>query len=137
MASAMEQSGEKPAAEAEDCGEVRDQPQAAEKCFEDRIRLLLSKIEDLENEIEDVKSNFEMKNLALNRMKLSAALRHKLEKMGAESSVLTDDMKQILKLQKLIMKSQEGLILGSQINWAEDSALKEIVLQLEKDLTTI
>ena len=66
-----------------------------------------SKIEDLENEIEDVKSNFEMKNLALNRMKLSAALRHKLEKMGAESSVLTDDMKQILKLQKLIMKSQE------------------------------
>ncbi|CAO2592773.1 Centromere protein H [Lemmus lemmus] len=221
----MEQPGEKPVAEAEDCEEVRDLPQAAGKCFEDRIRLLLRlraqtkqqlleyksvidaneektseqtmqekqmevKIEDLENEIEDVKSNFEMKNLALN-------------------SVLTDDMKQILELQKLIMKSQkesaelegklldvrkkrlqlkqasksklseiqternkekedldnmedlemiktmqnklqteikittviqhvfQGLILGSQINWAEDSALKEIVLQLEKDLTTI
>lgn len=41
MASAMEQAGEKPAAEAEDCGEVRDLPQAEEKCFEDRIRLLL------------------------------------------------------------------------------------------------
>lgn len=41
LASAMEQPGEKPAAEAEDCGEARDLPQAAEKCFEDRIRLLL------------------------------------------------------------------------------------------------
>ncbi|XP_051038814.1 centromere protein H [Phodopus roborovskii] len=167
------------------------------------------KIEDLENEIEDVKSNFEMKTLALNRMRLSAALTKNMEKMGAESSVLTDDMKHILKLQNLIMKSQEesseleqklldvrkkrlqlkqtsrsklleiqtekskqkkdldnmenseviktmqkklqmeikittviqhvfqGLILGSKTNWAEDSALREIVLQLEKDLTTI
>lgn len=244
MASAMEQPGVKPAAEAEDCGEVRDLPQAEGKCFEDRIRLLLRlsaqtkqqlleyksvidaneektpeqtmqekqmevKIEDLENEIEDVKSNFEIKSLALNRIKLSVALRNNLEKMGAESSVLTDDMKQILKLQKLIMKSKEesaelegklldirkkrlqlkqaskaklfeieterkkekedldnmedleviktmqkklqteikittviqhvfqGLILGSQTNWAEDTTLKEIVLQLEKDLTTI
>ncbi|XP_052599327.1 centromere protein H [Peromyscus californicus insignis] len=167
------------------------------------------KIEDLENEIEDVKSNFEMKNLALNRMKLSAALKNNMEKVGVESSVLADDLKHILKLQKLIMKSQEesseleaklldvrkkrlqlkqtsrsklleiqtekskqkedldsmenseiiktmqkklqteikittviqhvfqGLILGSKINWAEDPALREIVLQLEKNLTTI
>ncbi|XP_006982782.1 centromere protein H [Peromyscus maniculatus bairdii] len=167
------------------------------------------KIEDLENEIEDVKSNFEIKNLALNRMKLSAALKNNMEKVGVESSVLTDDMKHILKLQKLIMKSQEesseleeklldvrkkrlqlkqtsrsklleiqtekskqkeeldnmensemiktmqkklqteikittviqhvfqGLILGSKINWAEDPALREIVLQLEKNLTNI
>lgn len=41
MASAMEQQGEKPAAGAEDCGEVRDEPQAAGESIEDRIRLLL------------------------------------------------------------------------------------------------
>ncbi|XP_028640194.1 centromere protein H [Grammomys surdaster] len=167
------------------------------------------KIEDLENEIEDVKSNFEMKSLALSRMKLSTALQNNMENMGPESCVLTDDMKHILKLQKLIMKSQEessdlekrlldvrkkrlqlkqasrskllevqaeknkqredvdkmensemiktlkknlqmeikittviqhafqGLILGSKTNWAEDPVLRETVLQLEKNLTTL
>lgn len=65
------------------------------------------KIEELENEIEDVKSNIEMKSLALSRMKLSVALRDNMENMGPENCVLTDDMKHILKLQKLIMKSQE------------------------------
>ncbi|GAB1298514.1 Centromere protein H [Apodemus speciosus] len=105
------------------------------------------KIEDLENEIEDVKTNFEMKSLALSRqlkqagemvwqvkqladksddlsliprtnmidrenqppqkMKLSAALQNHMESVGPESGVLTDDMKHILKLQKLIMKLQE------------------------------
>ncbi|KAL1783191.1 centromere protein H [Sigmodon hispidus] len=167
------------------------------------------KIEDLENEIEDEKSNLEIKNLALSRMKLSAALKNNMEKMGVESSVFTDDMRHILKLYKLILKSQEesseleeklldvrkkrlqlkqtsrnklleiqtekskrkedlnnvensnmiktmqkklqmeinittviqhvfqGLILGSKTNWAEDSTLLEIVLQLEKDLTTV
>lgn len=167
------------------------------------------KIEDLENEIEDVKSNFEVKSLALSRMKLSAALQNNLENMGPESSLLTDDMKHVMQLQKLIMKSQEeskelekklldvrkkrlqlkqasrsklleiqternkqkedvdkmensevvkamkdklqmeikittviqhafqGLILGSKTNWAEDPALRELVLQLEKNLTTL
>ncbi|EDL00788.1 centromere protein H, isoform CRA_c, partial [Mus musculus] len=167
------------------------------------------KIEELENEIEDVKSNIEMKSLALSRMKLSVALRDNMENMGPENCVLTDDMKHILKLQKLIMKSQEesselekklldvrkkrlqlkqasrsklleiqieknkqkedvdkmensemiktmkkklqteikittvvqhtfqGLILASKTNWAEDPALRETVLQLEKDLNTL
>uniref|UniRef100_A0A8D2I6F3 Centromere protein H n=1 Tax=Urocitellus parryii TaxID=9999 RepID=A0A8D2I6F3_UROPR len=147
-----------------------------------------AKVEDLENEIEEVKIALEMKNLAL-------------------ASVLMDNMKHILKLNKLIMKSQQesweleeklldvrkkrlqlkqasesklleiqteknkqkedldnvensdkikamqknlqkeiqittviqhvfqNLILGSKANWAEDSALKETVLQLEKNLT--
>lgn len=166
------------------------------------------KIEDLKNEIEDVKTAFEVRNLALNRMKLSVALKNNMESKDMDSSVLTDDMKHILKLNKLIMKLQEeswelekklldvrkerlqlkedsrsklleiqtkknkqkdlesmndsdriktmqkslqreieittviqnvfqGLILGSKTNWAEDSALKEVVLQLEKNLTTI
>ncbi|GAB1285308.1 Centromere protein H [Apodemus speciosus] len=167
------------------------------------------KIEDLENEIEDVKTNFEMKSLALSRMKLSAALQNHMESMGPESGVLTDDMKHILKLQKLIMKLQEesselekklldvrkkrlqlkqasrsnlleiqtektkqkedvdkmensemikamkenlqmeikittviqhafqGLILGSEINWAEDPALRETALQLEENLNML
>uniref|UniRef100_A0A667GI92 Centromere protein H n=1 Tax=Lynx canadensis TaxID=61383 RepID=A0A667GI92_LYNCA len=149
-----------------------------------------AKIEDLENEIEEVKTAFEIKKLALH-------------------SVLMDNMKHILKLNKLIMKSQQeswdleeklldvrkkrlqlkqasesklleiqteknkqkddlaimensdkiktvqqnlqteiqvttviqhvfqNLILGSKANWAEDSAFKEIVLQLEKNLTMI
>ncbi|XP_073933457.1 centromere protein H isoform X2 [Castor canadensis] len=47
-----------------------------------------AKIEDLENEIEEAKVSSEMKNLALHR-------------------VLTDDMKHILKLNKLIMTSQQ------------------------------
>lgn len=41
MASAMEQPGEKLAAGAEGCGEVRGEPQAAGESIEDRIRLLL------------------------------------------------------------------------------------------------
>uniref|UniRef100_A0AAF6ZD08 Centromere protein H n=2 Tax=Bos TaxID=9903 RepID=A0AAF6ZD08_BOVIN len=149
-----------------------------------------AKIEELENEVEEAKTAFEMKKLALD-------------------SVLMDNMKQILNLNKLIMKSQQetwdleeklldvrkkrlqlkqaserklleiqteknkqkddldsmensdkikaiqqnleteiqittviqhvfqNLILGSKVNWAEDPALKETVLQLEKNLTMI
>ncbi|XP_054434213.1 centromere protein H [Pteronotus mesoamericanus] len=168
-----------------------------------------TKIEDLENEIEDVKMAFEMKKLALDRMQLSSALRKYLEESNVQNSELMDNMKHILKLNKIIMKSQQeswdleeklldikkkrfelkrssehkfseiqteknkqkddldsmensdkikalkqrlqmeiqittviqhvfqNLILGSKVNWAEDSALKETVLQLEKNLTMI
>ncbi|KAM6156523.1 centromere protein H [Erethizon dorsatum] len=168
-----------------------------------------AKVEDLENEIEEVKIAFEMKSLALSRMQLSAALKNDLEKNNTENSVLMDTMKEILKLNKSIMKLQQesweleeklldvrkkrlqlkqasesklleiqtekkkrkeeldsmensdkiktmqrslqtemqittviqhvfqNLILGSKVNWAADPALKETVLQLEKDLTTI
>uniref|UniRef100_UPI001658F6B0 centromere protein H n=1 Tax=Halichoerus grypus TaxID=9711 RepID=UPI001658F6B0 len=166
-----------------------------------------AKIEDLENEIEDVKIAFEIKKLALDRMQLSTALKKNLEKINPKTSVLMDNMKHVLKLNKLIMKSQQeswdleeklldvrkkrlqlkqasegklleiqteknkqkddlanmensdkiktiqqnlqmeiqittviqhvfqNLILGSKANWAEDSAFKETVLQLEKNLT--
>ncbi|KAF3821729.1 hypothetical protein GH733_009771 [Mirounga leonina] len=165
------------------------------------------KIEDLENEIEDVKIAFEIKKLALDRMQLSTALKKNLEKINPKTNVLMDNMKHVLKLNKLIMKSQQeswdleeklldvrkkrlqlkqasegklleiqteknkqkddlasmensdkiktiqqnlqmeiqittviqhvfqNLILGSKANWAEDSAFKETVLQLEKNLT--
>ncbi|KAL4823083.1 hypothetical protein H8958_018243 [Nasalis larvatus] len=165
-----------------------------------------AKIEDLENEIEEVKISFEIKKLALDRMRLSAALKKNLEKISTQSSVLMDNMKHLLELNKLIMKSQQeswdleeklldirkkrlqlkqasesklleiqteknkqkidldsmensdrikiirqnlqmeikittviqhvfqNLILGSKVNWAEDPALKEIVLQLEKNV---
>ncbi|XP_027945451.1 centromere protein H [Eumetopias jubatus] len=168
-----------------------------------------AKIEDLENEIEDVKIAFEIKKLALDRMQLSAALKKNLEKINPKTSVLMDNMKHVLKLNKLIMKSHQeswdleeklldvrkkrlqlkqasesklleiqteknkqkndlanmensdkiktiqqnlqmeiqittviqhvfqNLILGSKANWAEDSAFKETVLQLEKNLTMI
>ncbi|XP_004465652.2 centromere protein H [Dasypus novemcinctus] len=166
-----------------------------------------AKIEDLENEIEESKIAFEMKRLALDRMQLSSALKKNLEKTDIKTSLLMDNMKHILKLNKLIMKSQQkswdleeklldvrkkrmqlkqasenklleiqteknkqkddldnmensdkiktmrqnlqmeihittviqnvfqNLILGSKTNWAEDSAFKETVLQLEKNLS--
>ncbi|XP_006762544.2 PREDICTED: centromere protein H [Myotis davidii] len=168
-----------------------------------------TKIEDLENEIEEVKIAFEMKKLALDRMQLSRALRKNLEESNIQTSELMDNMKHILKLNKIIMKLQQeswdleekllnvkkkrfelkraseskfleiqteknkekdaltsmensdkiktlqqklqkeiqittviqhvfqNLILGSKVNWAEDSAFKETVLQLEKNLTMI
>uniref|UniRef100_A0A452EJV1 Centromere protein H n=1 Tax=Capra hircus TaxID=9925 RepID=A0A452EJV1_CAPHI len=167
------------------------------------------KIEELENEVEEAKTAFEMKKLALDRMQLSTALKKHLEKVDIKTSVLMNNMKQILNLNKLIMKSQQetwdleeklldvrkkrlqlkqaserklseiqteknkqkddldsmensdkiktiqqkleteiqittviqhvfqNLILGSKVNWAEDPALKETVLQLEKNLTMI
>ncbi|XP_037657370.1 centromere protein H isoform X2 [Choloepus didactylus] len=168
-----------------------------------------AKIEDLENEIEESKIAFEMTSLALQRMQLSSALKRNLEKTDTKTSLLMDNMKHVLKLNKLIMKSQQkswdleeklldvrkkrlqlkqasesklleiqteknkqkddldsmensdkiktiqqnlqleiqittviqhvfqNLILGSKVNWAEDSALKETVLQLEKNLSMI
>ncbi|XP_057597891.1 centromere protein H [Hippopotamus amphibius kiboko] len=168
-----------------------------------------AKVEELENEVEEAKNAFEMKKLALDRMQLSTALKKHLEKINIKTSVLMDNMKQVLNLNKVIMKSQQetwdleeklldvrkkrlqlkqaserklleiqteknkqkddlksmensdkiktiqqnleteiqittviqhvfqNLILGSKANWAEDSALKETVLQLEKNLTMI
>lgn len=168
-----------------------------------------AKIEDLENEIEEVKIAFEMKKFTLDRMQLSTALKKYLEKINTKNNVLMDNMEHVLKLNKLVMKSQQeswdleeklldirkkrlqlkqasesklleiqteknkqkdeldsmensdkiktiqenlqveiqittviqhvfqNLILGSKANWAEDSALKETVLQLEKNLTMI
>uniref|UniRef100_A0A8C5Y1F7 Centromere protein H n=1 Tax=Microcebus murinus TaxID=30608 RepID=A0A8C5Y1F7_MICMU len=100
---------EEGAPEPADCAGAGGPPQAAgaqEARSEDRLTLLLrlraqtkqqlleyksmvdTKIEDLENEIEGVKITLEMKNLTLD-------------------SVLMDNMKQILNLNKLIMKSQQ------------------------------
>lgn len=168
-----------------------------------------TKIEDLEKEIEEVKIAFEMKKLALDRMQLSTALGKNLEKSNIQTSELMDNMKHVVKLNKIIMKLQQeswdlekklldvkkkrfelkraserkfleiqteknkqkddldsmensdkiktlqqklqveiqittviqhvfqNLILGSKVNWAEDSAFKETVLQLEKNLTML
>ncbi|EHB05711.1 Centromere protein H [Heterocephalus glaber] len=166
-----------------------------------------AKVEDLQNEIEEVKIALEMKSLALSRMQLSAALKNDLEKINTGNSVLMDTMKEVLKLNKSVMKQEsweleeklldvrkkrfqlkqasesklleietekkkrkeelgsmensdkiktmkqslqrerqiatviqhvfQNLILGSKVNWAADPALKETVLELEKDLTMI
>ncbi|XP_032254898.1 centromere protein H-like [Phoca vitulina] len=168
-----------------------------------------AKIEDLENEMEDVKIAFDIKTLALDRMQLSTALKKNLEKINPKTNALMDNMKHVLKLNKLIMKSHQeswdleeklldarkkrlqlkqasesklleiqteknkqkddlantensdkiktipqnlqmeiqimtviqhvfqNLLLGSKANWAEESAFKETVLQLEKNLTMI
>nr|XP_055223033.1 centromere protein H isoform X2 [Gorilla gorilla gorilla] len=147
-----------------------------------------------------------MQEKQIEAMRLSTALKKNLEKISTQSSVLMDNMKHLLELNKLIMKSQQeswdleeklldirkkrlqlkqasesklleiqteknkqkidldsmenserikiirqnlqmeikittviqhvfqNLILGSKVNWAEDPALKEIVLQLEKNV---
>ncbi|KAM9253192.1 centromere protein H [Dugong dugon] len=66
-----------------------------------------AKIEGLENEVEEAKIAFEMKNLALDRMQLSAALKNNLEKIDTKTSLLMDNMKHVLELNKLIMTSQQ------------------------------
>ncbi|XP_054942580.1 centromere protein H isoform X3 [Physeter macrocephalus] len=66
-----------------------------------------AKIEELEKEIEEAKVAFEMKKLALDRMQLSSAVKKHLEKINTKTSVLMDNMKQILSLNKLVMKSQQ------------------------------
>nr|XP_008260528.1 centromere protein H isoform X1 [Oryctolagus cuniculus] len=65
------------------------------------------KIEELENEIEEVKIAYEMKSIALNRIQRSTALQNNLEKIDAKNSEFMDNMKQILKLNKLIIRSQK------------------------------
>lgn len=42
-----------------------------------------------------------------------------------------------MKITTVIQHAFQGLILGSKTNWAEDPALREIVLQLEKNFTTL
>nr|7PB4_H Chain H, Centromere protein H [Homo sapiens] len=39
-----------------------------------------------------------------------------------------------IKITTVIQHVFQNLILGSKVNWAEDPALKEIVLQLEKNV---
>lgn len=65
------------------------------------------KIEELENEIEEVKIAYEMKSIALNRIQRSTALQNNLKKIDAKNSEFMDNMKQILKLNKLIIRSQK------------------------------
>ncbi|EHB12748.1 Centromere protein H [Heterocephalus glaber] len=65
-----------------------------------------AKLEDLQNEIEEVKIPLEMKSLALSRMQHSAALKNDLEKINIGNSVLMDTMKEVLKLNKSVMKLQ-------------------------------
>ncbi|XP_012782766.2 centromere protein H [Ochotona princeps] len=167
------------------------------------------KIEELENEIEEVKLGLETQSLAVSRIQCATALKRSLEKNDPKNSGLMEDMKHVINLHKLIITSQkesrsleeklldirkkrlelkqtsesklleiqteknkrkedlervensdkiqmlrqnlqtelhittviqhvfQNLILGSKANWAEDPALKEIVLQLENNLNMI
>ncbi|XP_048224508.1 centromere protein H [Perognathus longimembris pacificus] len=109
------------------------------------------KIEELENEIQEAKLAFEIKCLTLGRMQFSDALKKNLEKEDTKDSVLTDDMKHILKLSKLIMKSQqeswelEAKLIGIrkkrlQLKQASEKKLSEIQTEhgkQQKDLDSM
>ncbi|XP_005000343.1 centromere protein H isoform X2 [Cavia porcellus] len=65
--------------------------------------------------------------------------KEELNSMGNSDKIKT--MQQILQTEMeiatVIQHVFQNIILGSKVNWAADPALKETVLQLEKDLTTI
>ncbi|EHA97722.1 Centromere protein H [Heterocephalus glaber] len=66
-----------------------------------------AKVEDLQNKIEEVKIALEIKSLALSKIQLSAELKNDLEKINTGNSVLMDTMKEVLMLNKSVMKLQQ------------------------------
>uniref|UniRef100_A0AC11AY23 Centromere protein H n=1 Tax=Ovis aries TaxID=9940 RepID=A0AC11AY23_SHEEP len=149
-----------------------------------------AKIEELENEVEEAKTAFEIKKLALDsvlmnnmkqilnlnklimksqqetwdleeklldvrkkRLQLKQASERKLSEIQTEKNKQKDDLDSMensdkiktiqqkleteIQITTVIQHVFQNLILGSKVNWAEDPALKETVLQLEKNLTMI
>nr|KAF6365948.1 centromere protein H [Pipistrellus kuhlii] len=99
---------------------------------------------DLEEKLLDIKK----KRFELKRASESKFLEIQTEKNKQNDDLAnmenSDKMKTLQqKLQKeiqittVIQHVFQNLILGSKVNWAEDSAFKETVLQLEKNLTMI
>ncbi|CAK6444283.1 unnamed protein product [Pipistrellus nathusii] len=99
---------------------------------------------DLEEKLLDIKK----KRFELKRASESKFLEIQTEKNKQNDDLAnmenSDKMKTLhQKLQKeiqittVIQHVFQNLILGSKVNWAEESAFKEIVLQLEKNLTMI
>ncbi|XP_052631255.1 centromere protein H-like isoform X2 [Harpia harpyja] len=56
---------------------------------------------------------------------------HAIEEKLIKSLIL-ETMKHIILLSTAILESQQNIIIGSRVNWAEDPSLKAVVLQLEK-----
>lgn len=52
-------------------------------------------------------------------------------------NALKGNLQMQIQITTVIQHVFQNLILGSKVNWAEDSAFKETVLQLEKNLTMI
>ncbi|XP_066216911.1 centromere protein H [Saccopteryx leptura] len=99
---------------------------------------------DLEEKLLDVKK----KRFELKRASESKFLEIQTEKKKQEDDLDSMESSEKIKTlqQKLQMEIQmttvtqhvfQNLILGSKVNWANDSAFKETVLQLEKNLTMI
>ncbi|KAF0876522.1 CENPH protein, partial [Crocuta crocuta] len=66
-----------------------------------------------------------------NKQKDDLALMENSDKIKA----IKQNLQMEIQITTVIQHMFQNLILGSKANWAEDSALKEIVLQLEKNLT--
>uniref|UniRef100_A0A8C6DEP4 Centromere protein H n=1 Tax=Moschus moschiferus TaxID=68415 RepID=A0A8C6DEP4_MOSMO len=62
-----------------------------------------------------------------------------LDSMGNSNKIKTiqQNLETEIQITTVIQHVFQNLILGSKVNWAEDPALKETVLQLEKNLTMI
>ncbi|XP_059947709.1 centromere protein H isoform X2 [Mesoplodon densirostris] len=99
---------------------------------------------DLEDKLLDVRKK---------RLQLKQASERKLLEIQTEKNKQKDDLGSMensgkiktiqqnlemeIQITTVIQHVFQNLILGSKANWAEDSALKETVLQLEKNLTMI
>ncbi|XP_019785483.2 centromere protein H isoform X2 [Tursiops truncatus] len=99
---------------------------------------------DLEDKLLDVRKK---------RLQLKQASERKLFEIQTEKNKQKDDLGSMensgkiktvqqnlemeIQITTVIQHVFQNLILGSKANWAEDSALKETVLQLEKNLTMI
>uniref|UniRef100_A0A8C2PMY7 Centromere protein H n=1 Tax=Capra hircus TaxID=9925 RepID=A0A8C2PMY7_CAPHI len=99
---------------------------------------------DLEEKLLDVRKK---------RLQLKQASERKLSEIQTEKNKQKDDLDSMensdkiktiqqkleteIQITTVIQHVFQNLILGSKVNWAEDPALKETVLQLEKNLTMI
>ncbi|EDM10218.1 rCG44590, isoform CRA_d [Rattus norvegicus] len=160
----MEPLRERPVAGAEACGEERG-PQASEERIMDRISLLLSLLTDdmkhvmqlqkliMKSQEESKELEKKLLDVRKKRLQLKQASRSKLLEIQTERNKQKEDVDKMensevvkamkdklqleIKITTVIQHAFQGLILGSKTNWAEDPALRELVLQLEKNLTTL
>ncbi|KAJ7412857.1 hypothetical protein WISP_94227 [Willisornis vidua] len=100
----------------------------------DEEKLIQSTTEDLQSNIEEAEVSFWNKTLALQRIQLMSALRNKAHQDDKDSGLILETVKCIVLLSQTIMKYQQNIIIGSEVNWAEDPSLKKIFLQLEKNV---
>ncbi|EDL00787.1 centromere protein H, isoform CRA_b, partial [Mus musculus] len=113
-----------------------------------KLQKLIMKSQEESSELEKKLLDVRKKRLQLKQASRSKLLEIQIEKNKQkedvdkmENSEMIKTMKKKLqteiKITTVVQHTFQGLILASKTNWAEDPALRETVLQLEKDLNTL